>query len=179
MTNTGFSGVLIDKNGEIKNIKIYNPLDKTECFKKCGFRNEKGFEMCGTWELSNNIIVELYGKKDGKSGSENKYEFPPPNDNILLFGTCLLLTKNEETDEYGHLTSESWEKIYDKLFGGFESLGEEDSELSEDEEEVAPENLTKHGYKKDGFIVDDSESEPEDDYTGSELTDEEYYYSDD
>jgi hypothetical protein len=171
------SAILIDKNGEVKNIKINNPLDITELYKKCGFRNENSFELCGTYDLGNKVIIELYGKKDGKSGSENKYEFPPPNDNLLLFGSCLLMTKNEK--EYGVLNSELWEKIYEKLFGGFESLGEEDSELSEEEEEIPPEKLTKHGYKKDGFIVDDSDSNTEDDYTGSELTDEEYYYSDD
>lgn len=168
--------ILIDKNGEIKSIKINNPNDVTELYKKCGFRSEKGFEKCGTWELNNNVVVELYGKKDGKSGTENKYEFPPPNDNFLLFGTCLLMTKNNET--YGNLTPEIWEKIYDKLFGGFESLGEEDSEVSE-EEEIPEDKRTKHGYKKDGFVVDDeSDTDAEADYTGSKLTDEEYYYSD-
>ena len=41
----------------------------------------------------------------------------------------------------------------EKSFGGFESLGEEDS--SEDELENVPEEMkTKDGYLKDGFVVD-------------------------
>ena len=173
------SAVLIDKNGELKNVKLSNPSDISELYKKCGFRSEKGFEKCGFWEIDNKCIVEIYGKKDGKSGTENKYELPPPNDNFLLFGNCIVLVKDNK-NEYGNLSIESWEKIYEKLFGGFESLGEEDSESSE-EEEISPDKLTKHGYKKDGFIVDDDDSEDlcEHEYTGSELTDEEYYYSDD
>lgn len=169
--------VLIDKNGELKNVKLTNAYDKTELYKKCGFRSEKDFELCGTWDIENKCLIELYGKKDGKSGTENKYEFPPPNDNFLLFGSCIILVKNSEG--YGNLTIEAWDKIYNKLFGGFESLGEEDSELSEDEE-VPEDKLTKHGYKKDGFVVDDDDSDDlcEHEYTGSELTDEEYYYSD-
>jgi len=171
------SAVLIDKNGELKNVKLTNPYDKTELYKKCGFRSEKDFELCGTWELENKCLIELYGKKDGKSGTENKYEFPPPNDSFLLFGSCILLVK--DNDNYGNLIVENWEKIYNKLFGGFESLGEEDSEVSEDEEEIPEDKLTKHGYKKDGFVVDDeSDDLCENEYTGSELTDEEYYYSD-
>ena len=60
---------------------------------------------------------------------------------------------------------DEWEKIYEKLFGGFEDLDEEDS-FSEEEE--IPEHLkTKQGYsKEDGFVVsDDDEDEdynPED-----------------
>lgn len=171
------TAVLIDKNGELKNVKLTNAYDKTELYKKCGFRSEKDFELCGTWDIENKCLIELYGKKDGKSGTENKYEFPPPNDNFLLFGNCIVLVKNSEG--YGNLTIETWDKIYNKLFGGFESLGEEDSELSEDEE-VPQDKLTKHGYKKDGFVVDDDDSDDlcEHEYTGSELTDEEYYYSD-
>ena len=171
------SAVLIDKNGELKNIKLTNAYDKTELYKKCGFRSEKDFELCGTWEIDNKCLIELFGKKDGKSGSENKYEFPPPNDNFILFGSCVLLVK--DSDGYGNLTVENWEKIYNKLFGGFESLGEEDSDLSEDDEDIPEDKLTKHGYKKDDFVVDDeSDDLCEHEYTGSELTDEEYYYSD-
>lgn len=173
------SAVLIDKNGELKNIKLNNPSDITELYKKCGFRSEKGFELCGEWDLDSKSKIYLYGKKDGKAGTENKYEFPPPNDNFLLYGSCLVLAKS--SDEFGNLTLETWEKVYEKLFGGFESLGDEDSESDDSEDEEVPEDkLTKHGYKKDGFVIDDeSDDLCEQEYTGSELTDEEYYYSDD
>jgi hypothetical protein len=51
-----------------------------------------------------------------------------------------------------------WEKIYEKLFGGFEDLGDED-EYSEDElANVDPSLLTSHGYLKDDFVVSDKEA---------------------
>ena len=79
---------------------------------------------------------------------------------------------------------EKWEKYYEKLYGGFEDLGEDDSYSSE--EEVDPDMLTKEGYsKEDGFVVesdeeiiDDEGDEDEEDeveeeeYIGGEESDE-------
>ena len=36
--------------------------------------------------------------------------------------------QNFDKDNLDHLTLEEWEKCYEKLFGGFESLGEDDSD---------------------------------------------------
>ncbi len=56
-----------------------------------------------------------------------------------------------------------WTIIYEKLFGGFDDIGDEDSEEEEDDEDEV-ENKTKQGYSKDdGFVVDDDEDEDEDD----------------
>jgi hypothetical protein len=61
------------------------------------------------------------------------------------------------------ITKETWLKIYEHLFGGFEDIGEDD-EYSEDElANVDPALLTAHGYLKDDFVVSDkevSEEEP-------------------
>ena len=53
------------------------------------------------------------------------------------------------------LTSEEWKTIYEKLMGGFEDL--DDNEEESEEEYVNPEDLTKQGYEKDGFVVEDGE----------------------
>ena len=68
------------------------------------------------------------------------------------------------------LTVAEWEKCYEKLFGGFEELGEDDSYSSEEE---IPEHLkTKEGYsKEDGFIVD-SDDEDDGDYIPEDDEDE-------
>ncbi|RZD41880.1 MAG: hypothetical protein CXT73_04145, partial [Methanobacteriota archaeon] len=52
-------------------------------------------------------------------------------------------------------TFEEWKTIYEKLMGGFEDL--DDNEEESEEEYVDPENLTKQGYEKDGFVVEDGE----------------------
>merc|ERR1712100_606387 len=65
--------------------------------------------------------------------------------------------KMYDIDNLQDLTLDEWEKVYEKLFGGFENIEEEEDESSE--EYVDPENLTKEGYDKtDGFIVDDEDS---------------------
>ena len=58
---------------------------------------------------------------------------------------------NENCEDF---TVEEWKTAYEKLMGGFEDLDEEEEES--EEEYVDPEDLTKHGYKKDGFVVDDN-----------------------
>ena len=100
----------------------------------------------------------MYGKTDGRATQENKYEFPPPIDETLFFGSCLIV--NMRNDKPVSITSAEWTCIYEKLYGGFESLGEEDSEEESDEYDDVPK--TKSGYAKDGFIVDDDELSDED-----------------
>jgi hypothetical protein len=72
------------------------------------------------------------------------------------------------------LTTPIWNKIYEILFGGFEDIGDEEEELSEDElEYVDKKKKTKHGYLKDGFVVDSVESGEEDDNEDDDDGDEE------
>jgi hypothetical protein len=62
--------------------------------------------------------IVLYGKESGKATRENKYEFPPPSDNILFFDNCVLLNKNDD-NTIGNLTATEWEIINVKLNKGF------------------------------------------------------------
>ena len=57
-----------------------------------------------------------------------------------------------------NLTVEKWNNVYEHLFGGFETLA--DNEDDDDEEEDELDNVpsimkTKDGYLKDGFIIED------------------------
>ena len=140
----------------------------------------------------------MYARRHGKAGTENKYDFPPPEDNTLFFGDTLLLAKQD--DVVVDLKINTWLTIYENLFGGFENLNDtaKEDEEEEDELESIPAKMkTKTGgYLKDGFVVDDdaSESSEEDEDTdssdadsasdsntqsGSELEEELYEYSDD
>ena len=61
-----------------------------------------------------------------------------------------------------------WEKMYEKLFGGFEDLAATclEDELEIDELDSIPaDKKTKQGYLKDGFVVDSEDTE--DDNTNS------------
>jgi hypothetical protein len=107
----------------------------------------------------------MYAKIDGKANTENKYDFPPPIDNTLFFGNCAILSyvKNDDnTKTYTNLTIPLWKQIYEKLFGGFEDLSTTAKEDEEEEDElsnVPKEKKTKHGYLKDGFVIDNSDDE--------------------
>tara|TARA_E500000178_G_scaffold337845_1_gene377531 strand:- start:611 stop:1297 length:687 start_codon:yes stop_codon:yes gene_type:complete len=147
--------LLVEKSGTIKEINV-KQFDDTYLSKKAGFKSEKGFSQNNGWSI-NNMHIFLYGKTEGRAGQENKYDFPPPCDNILFFGGCLLIAKNAK-NEYLDLNEKLWKIIYEKLFGGFEDLGEEDSEEDEEDEDDDL-SQTKQGYAKDGFVVDDNEEQ--------------------
>ena len=159
--------VLVDANGTLKTLKAKD-VTLDSLYKKCGFRVSDDFERRHTWHTSlrdktdNNkkteYTVSLWAKKTGKANYENKYDLPPPIDKDLYYGTCAIISTNAD-GEILDLTKEIWERIYTKLFGGFEDIGVED-EFSEDElEGVDPALLTSHGYLKDDFVVSDKESE--------------------
>ena len=80
----------------------------------------------------------------------------------LLILVKTFTNENFEKDNLDNLTLEEWEKCYEKLFGGFESLGEDDSEETDELDEISDSEKTKEGYHKDGFVVDDDDEEDED-----------------
>ena len=64
-----------------------------------------------------------------------------------------------------------WNKIYKKLFGGFEDLAATAKEDEEEEDElknVPKEKKTKQGYLKDGFVVDSSDGDEDQSGSGTE-----------
>jgi hypothetical protein len=177
MKNLGI--IIIEKTGVIKTlcIKDYNP---TELYKKCGFTKSEGFEKQTEWikkvdKVTYQILV--YAKKIGKANYENKYEFPPPIDKDLFYGSCAVICKKmnlDKTFEYTNITIPLWDKIYEALMGGFEDLSKcaKKDEDEEDELDNIPDNKkTKTGYLKDGFIVD-GDTESDGDVDESEDTEE-------
>ena len=203
--------VIVEKTGVLKNLTI-KEYNEEELYKKCGFKKADDFGKQTEWNVKidgKKYLVSLYGKIDGKANTENKYDFPPPVDSTLFFGNCALVCHNKKDDstfELHTMNSELWEKMYEKLFGGFESLTvtcAEDEEEVDELENVPAEKKTKNGYLKDGFVVDsgdedenydtedseeigDSEGleEEQDDEElnlediGSELSEDDYDYSD-
>jgi hypothetical protein len=139
-----------------------------ELYKKCGFKKGDDFVKQVEWNAKydgKKYFVEVYAKTDGRPNSENKYDFPPPIDTTLFFGNCAILAylkKSDGSAEYVSLSLPLWNKIYEKLFGGFEDLAATAAEDEAEEDELAnvpKEKKTKQGYLKDGFVVDSSDTE--------------------
>jgi len=147
--------------------------------KKCGNKKSDGFSCYHTYKYKNKnkkktdkgtassaaaaapvIYVDVWCKTDGRAGQENKYELPPPIDEIIFFGNIALVARIDKQTACD-LSIELWNKIYEKLFGGFEDLA---ATAQEDENEidelafVPASKKTANGYLKDGFVVDDSGS---------------------
>jgi len=162
------SVVIVKKTGVLQDrvIKLLDKsIDESTLYKEAGFKNSEGFQLQTTWnaaDIAKPFSVSLYAKSKGKAGQENKYDFPPPVDNTLYFGSCLLMANGAS------LTTKEWIKIYEHLFGGFEDLGSEDSEESEDELSDPDVSRTKEGYVKDDFIVDDDDESAEVDGSDSD-----------
>ena len=148
--------IIVEKTGTVKEITC-KQFDVAYLSKKAGFKTSNDFEEKAKWNV-NDITVYLFGKTTGRAGQENKYDFPPPVDNTLFFGSCLIYAKNKEQKEI-ELSVQKWKIIYEKLFGGFEDIGDEDSDEEDSEDEDDDLSQTKQGYAKDGFVVDDEEDE--------------------
>lgn len=177
--------IIVEKSGDLKMLAI-KEFKEEDLFKKCGFKKSEDFNKQTEWNVkceSKKYIISVYAKADGRANSENKYDFPPPIDTKLFFGNCAILAKVKNDDGkqvYTNLSLELWEKIYEKLFGGFEDLAltviEDENEIDE-LENVSKEKKTKQGYLKDGFVVD-SDAE-EDEYETEEDESDELDESDD
>jgi hypothetical protein len=162
--------LIVEKGGNLKSLAVKD-YQEGELFKKCGFKKADGFSKQTDWTIKmsgSKYIVSAFGKTEGKANGENKYDFPPPIDNVLFFGSCALVCQKVEgaTTSICSLSLELWEKMYEKLFGGFEDLSatgaEDDAEIDE-LENIPSDKKTKQGYLKDGFVVDSSDTENEDD----------------
>jgi hypothetical protein len=156
--------VIVEKSGSLKEVSVKN-INKDEIYKKCGFRKPDGFECRTTWndvKIGNQThSIQLWARDDGKADTENKYDFPPPVDKVLYFGNCALVQVfNKDHDSFTNLSKDLWLKIYEKLFGGFEDIGDENDDDDEPDElaTIKKEMKTKKtGYLKDGFVVDSEE----------------------
>ena len=119
--------IIVDKGGSLKtlNVKDYKV---EELYKKCGFKKAEGFNLQVEWPVKldgQRYLIQMYGKLDGKANMENKYDFPPPIDKKLYFGSCALIGMiKDDTGSRSliHLSVKLWNRLYEKLFGGFEDL---------------------------------------------------------
>jgi hypothetical protein len=175
--------IIVEKSGTLKSLLIKD-FKEEELYKKCGFKKAEDFVKQTEWNAKydgKKYYFQVFAKSEGRANSENKYDFPPPIDTKLFFGSCAIIAFIKNTNgskTYVDLSVPLWNKMYEKLFGGFEDLTATAAEDEEEEDELAnvpKEKKTKHGYLKDGFVVDSSETDEDVSASNSEeeLDDEE------
>jgi hypothetical protein len=167
--------IIVERLGSLKLLSVKD-FKLEELYKKCGFKKADDFTKQTEWNIKydgKRFFIQAYGKTYGRANSENKYDFPPPIDNKLFYGSCAIVCqvlKYDGSKIYTNLSIPIWNKFYEKLFGGFEDLtltSKEDEEEEDELENIPKEKKTKEGYLKDGFVVDDSDNETLE-YTSSE-----------
>lgn len=159
VTNTVTS---IEELKEILSTACDNKKSTTfSCYHTWRFRNRNNrFGLSEEVRETKYIYIDLWAKTDGRAGQENKYELPPPIDEIIFFGNMAIVARlNKEVA--CNLSAKKWKLVYEKLFGGFEDLSAtaQADENEVDELALIPDSKkTKNGYLKDGFVVDDDET---------------------
>jgi hypothetical protein len=171
--------IIVERTGTLKMLAIKD-FKEEELFKKCGFKKAEDFLKQTEWNVKydgKKYYIQVFAKADGRANSENKYDFPPPIDTKLFYGCCAIVAYLKNTDgtkTYTNLSIPLWDKIYEKLFGGFEDLAATAIEDENEEDELAnvpKEKKTKQGYLKDGFVVDSSDADESASVSGSEEED--------
>jgi len=161
------SFIIVEKTGSIK-CTTSKTLNVADLYKKCGFKTNDGFKCAHTWSITFNEVeykLQIYGKITGRAGTENKYEFPPPIDSVLFFGSCAVI--NTQDGEIIDMSAAEFKDIMDYLQGGYSDLGDEDTEDEETDSDDAKEK-TKQGYVKDDFVVEDDDVDDDDDESSVE-----------
>ena len=151
--------IVVSKGGGLKEMHVpVSEMNRAKYAALCKTppTYESAFKRHTTWNIKKyGLVLELWARANGRAGQENKYEFPPPVDETtLFFGDCVLVSATQSP-----LTCSVWKKAYAHLFGGFddlEKLADQDDAEFDELEHVPNKKKTKHGYLKDGFIIDDS-----------------------
>ena len=165
--------VVVDKLGSLKTVKMKD-FKEEDLYKKCGFKKVGAFSKRAEWSTKLDkvkYVVQVFASIEGTANNENKYDFPPPADNMLFFGSCAIICKTMPLGSYTNLNVQLWTKIWEKLFGGFEDLSltcvADDAEI--DELDALPASKkTKQGYLKDGFVVDSGDSDHDEDSSSND-----------
>ena len=147
----------IDSSININNLELDNIKS---LFKKTGTKN---FERHCDYDMGN-YVISIFGWKSGKSGTENKTELPPPEDIDLYFGDILVIKTSNLNNKYDNrkiepLSIDEYKEFINKAFGGFESLGDSDTESD---------TIDDKYDSDDSFIVNSDEVDDTDNYSDEE-----------
>lgn len=164
-TSESVKAIVLLNNGEINEINIpkNTDIDKLDINKfpvKAVSNVGKGNIERECDFTYNDKILSVFAWSNGKAGTENKHDLPPPIDKELYFGNIFVIY--HQNNKVINLSEKSYREFYEMAFGGFEDLGSEDT-WSTEEELASDDSLND-------FIVDD-ESDTSREYLGSSEND--------
>ncbi len=165
-------GVLLTAKGETKKIKLKDSKETTpltlDHIQKL-VKKKTAISNLGSYSYEK-LTLTLFGYTEGKAGTENKHDLPPPMDQTLYFGDMILIASKDSWASPVSFGTDEYEKFYQKAFGGFEDLDEEDEDEDDEEddaeEEVEEEEVDTTKKKKaaeEEGVPEDEEEDEEDD----------------
>jgi hypothetical protein len=171
--------VLLSANGESRQSRVTSTEVTEATVTKLCRKTKPAVAVC-TYEFGE-LTLTIWGWKEGKAGTENKHELPPPLEEGLLFGDAVVSAVATEDDSAQSFTVAQWEEFYKDAFKGFhdtaegsdsddesESAGEdaeeEDGDAEEDEEEAGSdkEDESEAGSGEEDEDAEEEEEEEED-----------------
>ena len=128
------------------------------------------------------LQLTVWGWKEGKAGTENKHELPPPIDEVLMFGDAVVSAADADGAPQD-LAVDEWETFYEEAFTGFEDTASSDEEEDEEDEgEVAEEAEAEveveeetAGSESEGGSANEEDDEEEEEEEEEEDADEDCY----
>jgi len=162
--------IILKKNAD-RHASTMPDEGESALYKRCGFKKPDGFRVHCTWVLpceDSTIFVKVFLKREGRAGSENKSELPPPVDTTLFFGNIAIVAfmgATVETAQPTPLSVQRLDSLFELLVGGTEDLGGAAADKADAAEDLMAGDddvdallpRTQEGYAKDGFVVDDDE----------------------
>jgi hypothetical protein len=112
------------------------------------------------------LTLTVWGWCDGKAGTENKHELPPPLDEVLLFGDAVVSASATEDGAAHGMSVATWEAFYKEAFKGFHATesdaGSEDAGSADEGDDDVEEDVGDEDVDPDEEIAEDEEEEVED-----------------
>jgi DNA-directed RNA polymerase subunit M/transcription elongation factor TFIIS len=171
-------GLLLTSKGDIKKCKIIDNISEKITLDHVAslLKRKQTPKKLGNYKYTNTYLT-LFGFTEGRAGTENKHDLPPPYDSTLYFGDILLIASKSKSwnDKLVTFTPAEYEKFYHKSFDGFEDIDSEgdDSDVDEEEEveeEDVYEEEAPEEQDEDGAVEDEEEESDigEESETGSD-----------
>jgi hypothetical protein len=160
--------VVLNANGESRTLKTAAISGApTGAAVAKAFRKTKPATLVGSYSW-NGKKLQVWGWQEGKAGTENKHELPPPLDEGLLFGDALVAIESGMD-----FTVDDWNVFYDSAFGGFEDIDGSDDDDEDEEVEDAEDESATSAEESEESDAEEEEAEDEEDAEDAEVEEEE------
>lgn len=157
--------VVLCANGESRQTRITSGEASAATVSKLLRKTRPAVEI-GKY-IHGELTLTIWGWREGKAGTENKHELPPPLDTVLLFGDAVVSATATEDGAAHGMSVAAWESFYKEAFRGFHDTssdgGSEDAGSANEEDDVVEDDIEDDigDDDQDEDVVGEDEDEDE------------------